>query len=33
MIGAAKADRGELLDGETAMRNLQQKLHQWRAEA
>ena len=33
MVGAAKADRGELLDGETAMRNLQQKLHQWRAEA
>jgi predicted transcriptional regulator len=33
MIGAAAADRGELLDGETAMKNLQQKLNQWRAEA
>ena len=33
MVGAAEADRGELLDGETAMRNLQQKLNQWRAEA
>jgi predicted transcriptional regulator len=33
MIGAAEADRGELLDGETAMQNLQQKLNQWRAEA
>ena len=33
MVGAAEADRGELLDGEIAMRNLQQKLNQWRAEA
>ena len=33
MVGAAEVDRGELLDGEIAMRNLQQKLNQWRAEA
>ena len=31
--GASQADRGELLDGETAIKNLQQKLNQWRAEA
>ena len=27
MVGAAEADRGELLDGETVMRDLQQKLN------
>ncbi len=31
MIGAAEADRGELLDGESAMQALRDKLESWKA--
>lgn len=30
MIGAAEADRGELLDGESAMQALRDKLESWK---
>jgi predicted transcriptional regulator len=33
MIGAAAADRGDLIDGETAMNALKQKLDSWRNQA
>jgi predicted transcriptional regulator len=33
MIGAEAADRGDLIDGETAMAALKQKLDSWRNEA
>ncbi len=33
MLGAEAADRGELIDGETAMSALKQKLEAWRNEA
>jgi antitoxin ParD1/3/4 len=33
MAGTAEADRGELLDGETVINDLHQKLNAWRAEA
>jgi predicted transcriptional regulator len=33
MLGTEAADRGELIDGETAINTLQQKLNTWRNEA
>jgi predicted transcriptional regulator len=33
MIGSEAADRGDLIDGETAMAALKQKLDSWRNEA
>jgi predicted transcriptional regulator len=33
MIGAAAADRGDVIDGETAIASLQEKLNAWRNEA
>ncbi len=33
LLGAEAADRGDLIDGETAMADLKQKLETWRTEA
>lgn len=33
MVGAAAADRGDVIDGETAIAALQEKLNAWRNEA